>query len=59
MTDYMRVLATPTRGGWEMDGASALYDFFLVPKGIDSDRPIALFATLVRWWEEGKIGADD
>ena len=36
-------------GKWPQQACTAL--FFLVPKNVTSERPIALVPTLIRWWE--------
>ena len=36
-------------GKWPQQACTTL--FFLIPKNVTSDRPIALMPTLIRWWE--------
>ena len=36
-------------GKWPQETCTTM--FFLIPKNITSERPIALMPTLVRWWE--------
>ena len=49
-------------GKWPQQACMAM--FFLIPKNITSDRPVALVPTLIRWWEafegsgSGKVAAE-
>ena len=36
-------------GKWPQQACSTM--FFLIPKNVTSERPIALMPTLIRWWE--------
>ena len=36
-------------GKWRQQACTTM--FFLIPKNVTSERPIALMPTLVRWWE--------
>ena len=37
------------RGRWPEQTCTTM--FFLIPKSVTSERPIALMPTLIRWWE--------
>ena len=36
-------------GNWPQQACTTM--FFLIPKNVTSERPIALMPTLIRWWE--------
>ena len=36
-------------GKWQQQACTTM--FFLIPKNVTSERPIALMPTLIRWWE--------
>ena len=36
-------------GKWQQQACTTM--FFLMPKNVASERPIALMPTLIRWWE--------
>ena len=36
-------------GKWRQETCTTM--FFLIPKNVTSERPIALMPTLIRWWE--------
>ena len=36
-------------GKWPQQACTTM--FFLIPKNVTSERPIALMPTLIRWWE--------
>ena len=36
-------------GKWPQQACTTM--FFLIPKNVASERPIALMLTLIRWWE--------
>ena len=36
-------------GRWPQQACTTM--FFLIPKNVSSERPIALMPTLIRWWE--------
>ena len=47
VTDFLRVMGVV---------AASCIMYFLFPKTIDSDRPVALLATQIRWWR--RVRAD-
>ena len=43
-------------GQWPQQACTTM--FFLIPKNVTSDRPIALMPTLIRWWEAVRAPED-
>ena len=40
-------------GKWPQQACTTM--FFLIPKNVSSERPIALLLTIIRWWEVSRV----